>query len=191
MELSKLRRADLAFGTFLIAGSLWYLVECVKLFLNPFRRGWEALPAEAFKETFTFWYKSPALLPAVVGALLLGCGILLVNRARADGARFDFLSADKLKALAVSAEFIAFVKTAGLLCAYAFVLIPLSRRFLGGVRAVRGFSFLVATFVYLMSMMLAFGRRDRRHALASLLVALVSSAAVTYAFGTLAKIPLP
>lgn len=191
VEKSSLRRADLVFSVFLIFGSFFYFLESLKLFVNPFRRTWEAVPAEAVKDTLTFWYKSPALLPFLVSILLLLCALVLMHIARKEGAKLDFIKKEKIAAFLRNAEFRAFIITALLLCVYAFALIPLCRSYLNVFRGFRGFPFFVATFLYLFAMMMAFGDKQKRHLLKSLLVSLLASGFVTYAFGTLAKIPLP
>lgn len=91
MEKSSLRRADLVFSLLLMLGSLWFMIQSIKLFLNPFGRKWEAVPAEAIKETLTFWYKSPALMPFFVSLLVLLCSIMLFHVAMKAGARIDFI----------------------------------------------------------------------------------------------------
>jgi hypothetical protein len=191
VEKSSLRRADLVFSIVLMLGSLWFMIQSIKLFLNPFGRKWEAVPAEAIKETLTFWYKSPALMPFFVSLLVLLCSVMLFHVAMKAGARIDFIKKDKIAAFLKNREFQSFLKITLLLCIYAFVLIPVSGRLLGRIRIIRGFPFLVATFIYLLSMMLAFGHRRIGHVIRSVLVSLLVSGFVTYAFGTLAKIPLP
>jgi len=191
VQKSKLRRAALLFSVVLALGSVFLLFESIKLFLNPFRRKWEAVPAESFKETFTLWYKSPAVLPLLVAFLLLICAISLFHVARKSGARIDFLRKEKVVAFMHNAEFRAFVITAFLLCIYAFALIPVCRNYLNILRGFRGFPFFVATLVYLLSMMLAFGNGKPSYALKSFTISILSSGFITYAFGTLAKIPLP
>ncbi len=167
------------------------MFQSIKLFLNPFGRKWEAVPAEAVKETITFWYKSPALLPFFVSLLVLLCSVLLFHVAMKSGARIDFIKKDKIATFLKNREFQAFVIITVLLCIYAFVLIPVSGKLLVKIRFIRGFPFFVATFIYLLSMMLAFGRKQLGHVLRSLMVSFLVSGFVTYAFGTLAKIPLP
>jgi hypothetical protein len=191
VEKSSLRRADLLFSVFLIIGSFLYFIETIKLFINPFGRTWETVPAEAFKETFTFWYQSPALLPFLVSILLFLCGLVLLRVARKDGARLDFISKAKIAVFLRNREFRTFIVTAVLICVYAFVLIPQCRTYLNIIRGFRGFPFFVATFLYLFAMMMAFGNKRKRHLFTSLLVSVLASGFVTYAFGTLAKIPLP
>ncbi|PKL07650.1 MAG: hypothetical protein CVV51_13000 [Spirochaetae bacterium HGW-Spirochaetae-7] len=191
VQKSILRRADLLFSVFLALGSLFLLFESIKLFLNPFRRKWEAVPAEGFKETFTFWYKSPAILPLLVSLLLLVCALSLFHVARKSGARIDFLKKDMIMAFLRNAEFRAFVITALLLCVYAFALIPLCRNYLNILRGFRGFPFFVATLVYLLAMMLTFGDRKPSYVFKSFTISILTSGVITYAFGTLAKIPLP
>jgi len=191
VEKQTLRRADLLFSVFLMLASLWYAFQSLKLFLNPFGRTWETVPAEALKDTFTFWYKSPALLPFLVASILFVCALSLFHMARRAGARVDFLNRVAIRSFLANREFRTFLLITVLLCAYAFFLIPGSRWLLGGIRIIRGFSFFVATFLYLLAMMLVFGRGKGRHFLQSLLVSLSASLLITLAFGTLARIPLP
>ncbi|MBU0935557.1 MAG: tripartite tricarboxylate transporter TctB family protein [Spirochaetes bacterium] len=191
MEKQTLRRADMLFSIFLMLASLWYAFQSLKLFLNPFGRSWETVPAEALKETFTFWYKSPALMPLLVAFVLFVCALSLFHVARRAGAKIDFFNLSAIRSFLANREFRTFVLITVLLCVYAFVLIPGSRWLLGGIRIIRGFSFFVATFLYLLAMMLAFGRRKGKHVLLSFLVSSTASLLITLAFGTLARIPLP
>ena len=82
MEKTTLRRADLAFSVALILASLGYMFESVRIFFNPFGRKWENVPAESVKDAITRWYESPALLPFLVGLLLLVCAVSLLHVAR-------------------------------------------------------------------------------------------------------------
>ncbi|MGD9940274.1 MAG: hypothetical protein AB7T74_10775 [Clostridia bacterium] len=191
MEKSTLRRADLLFSIALMLGSLWFMVQSIKLFLNPFGRKWEAVPADSVKDTLTFWYKSPALMPFFVSLLVLLCSVMLFHVAMKSGARIDFIRKEKIAAFLRNREFQSFVIITLLLCIYAFVLIPVCGKLFVRIRIIRGFPFFVATFIYLLSMMIAFGHKRLGHVLRSLLVAFLASGFVTYAFGTLAKIPLP
>ncbi len=191
MEKSTLRRADLVFSVVLLATSFLYLIESIKLFINPFKRKWENVPAESLKATFTFWYKSPALLPFLVSLLLLICAISLLHVARKAGAKIDFVKKDKIVVFVRNPEFRSFLITTLLLCIYAFALIPLCRRYLNVLNGFRGFPFFIATLAYLLSMMIAFGDKKLGHVLKSLLISVLASGFVTYAFGSLAKIPLP
>jgi hypothetical protein len=124
-----------------------------------------------------------------VSLLLLACALALLHVARKDGAKLDFLKKEKIVLFLRNAEFRAFAITTFLLCVYAFALIPLCRAYLNILRGFRGFPFFIATFLYLFAMMMAFG--DKQNLLKSLLVSVLASGFVTYAFGTLAKIPLP
>lgn len=172
-------------------GSLLYFIESIKLFINPFRRKWENVPAESIKDTIAFWYKSPALLPLLVSLLLFVCALTLFHVARKAGARIDFLKKEQIVAFLRNVEFRTFIITALLLCMYAFALIPLCRSYLNILRGFRGFPFFVATLIYLFIMMMAFGYKKKGHLFKSILVSVLASGFVTYAFGTLAKIPLP
>ncbi len=191
MEKTTLRRADLAFSVVLVIASIGYMIEAVKIFFNPFGRKWENVPAEALKDTLTRWYESPALLPFLVGALLLACALALFHIARGNGARFDFIGVSRLRALLANREMRSFLIIAALLCAYAFAFIPLSRRYLNVFPRFRGFPFFVATVAYLLAMMLSFGGRKKGHLAVSIIVSISSALAITWTFGTLAQIPLP
>jgi hypothetical protein len=130
-------------------------------------------------------------LPFFVSLLVLLCSVLLFHVAMKSGARIDFIKKDKITVFLKNREFQAFVIITALLCIYAFVLIPVCGKLFVRIRFIRGFPFFVATFIYLLSMMLAFGHRRLGHVVRSLLISLLASGFVTYAFGTLAKIPLP
>lgn len=191
MEKTTLRRADLVFSVALILASLGYMLESLRIFFNPFARKWENVPAESVKDAITRWYESPALLPFLVGFLLLVCAVSLLHVARREGARFDFFGAAQLQALVKNREFRSFLVSAALLALYAFALIPLCRRYLNFFPRFRGFPFFAATTAYMLAMMLAFGGRKKGHLAVSILVSTLASLAITWAFGTLAQIPLP
>jgi hypothetical protein len=116
---------------------------------------------------------------------------MLFHVAMKSGARIDFIRKDKITTFLKNREFQSFVIITLLLCIYAFVLIPVCGKPFVRIRIIRGFPFFVATFIYLLSMMIAFGHKRLGHVLRSLLVSFLVSGFVTYAFGTLAKIPLP
>ena len=126
-----------------------------------------------------------------MGLLLLVCAVSLLHVARREGARLDFLSLAKLKALAKNPEARSFALSAALLALYAFAAIPLCRRYLNLFPRFRGFPFFVATAAYMLSMMLTFGGKKKGHTAVSILVSILASLAITWAFGTLAQIPLP
>jgi len=191
MEKGTLRRADLVFSIVLLISSALYMFECLKIFINPFNRKWENVPAEGLKETFTLWYKSPSLVPFMMAFCLFLCGLALMHIAFKDGAKIDFLSRDKIAAFLKNRELISFLLCVIMLCVYVFFLIPVSRRYLNVIRGFRVFPFFVATFVYLIAMMMLFGEKTPKHFLKSALISACASGLVTWSFGILAQIPLP
>jgi len=191
MEKGTLRRADLVFSIVLLISSALYMFECLKIFINPFNRLWEKVPAEGLKETFTFWYKSPSLIPFMMAFCLFLCGLALMHTAFKDGAKIDFLSRDKITAFLKNRELHAFLICVIMLCVYAFFLIPVSRRYLNVIRGFRVFPFFVATFLYLVSMMVLFGQKQPKQIIKSALISVCASGLVTWSFGILAQIPLP
>ncbi len=191
MEKGKLRRADLLFSVVLLISSALYMLECLKIFINPFKRKWENVPAEGLKETFTFWYKSPSLVPFLMAFCLLLCGLALMHIAFRDGAKIDFISREKIGAFLKNRELRSFLLCVLMLCVYVFFLIPVSRRYLNVIRGFRVFPFFVATFLYLVSMMILFGQKQPKQIFKSAFISLCASGLVTWSFGILAQIPLP
>lgn len=186
-----LRKADLAFGILLAVFSLIMLFGAVRIFFNPFGRIFSQVKAQEIKNSIVNWHQSAALFPGIIAIILLFLAVLLVNFALLKGAKFDFLSMDKVHSLLRDREFRVLVTICALLCAYAFVLIPLCREFIDFFPRFQGFPFMIATFVYLVAMMLAFNKRTVRAYTLSIVISACAAGAITYGFGMLALIPLP
>ncbi len=191
MEKSTLRRADLVFSIILMIISLFIIVNSIGIFFNPFGRDFDDVNAEEIKKSIVQWYKSPALLPLILAAVLFLLGVILLVHARREGARFDFIQKDKVVAFIKSKEFLAFVIIAVLLAAYVFAILPLCRKYLNLFPKFQGFPFLIGTFVFMSAFIIIFNKKTLKKILVSLLVAGCASAAITYAFGNLVLIPLP
>ena len=191
MDKQNLRRADLLFSLFLMLFSAFFFYLSVKLFFNPFSRDFEKVSAEDIKNGILEWYKSPALLPLILSAIIFILAILLLHYARKEGAKLDFFKTEKLIAILKNGEFKAVIIITILLCGYVFALMPLSRKYLDIFPMVQGFPFFVATFIFIFAFIFIFNKKTVGKIITSLLVALVASASITYAFGNLVLIPLP
>ncbi len=191
MNKSSLRRADLVFSYILMAISVYVIIESVNIFFNPFGREWEKIKPETIKDTIEKWYESPALMPFLLGFIMLFLAFRLRGIALKDGAKFDFISVKNLKTFIFLKEtrVAAFIIAAFSL--YVFVFIPVCRAYLNFFVMFQGFPFLIATFLFLALQMVVFNKKDLKGILMSLLVAAVFASAITYGFGSLALIPLP
>lgn len=190
-DMTTLRKADLAFGSILALVALLILIESAQLFFNPFSRDFSRVKPQEIKNAIVNWHQSPALFPAIIAGALLVLALALINFALLKGANYDFLRLAKAKALLRDREFRVLTTIVALLCGYAFVLLPACRRFIDFFPRFQGFPFMIATFIYLTVMMLAFNNRTRRALVLSLVISAVTAGAVTYGFGMLALIPLP
>ncbi len=191
MEKRTLRKMDLIAALVLIAGSLVFLVQSIKLFLNPFGRKWELITEESIAEVWEKWYESPALMPFIVSILILVCAVIVLVHARKCGARFDFFTKEKIQALKQNYELKVFAIVVSTLAGYIYILIPLCRRFLDFFPVFNGFPFMIATMVYIFSNSYIFGK-GKKHALRSaILVSVVASVIITLIFNKVALIPLP
>ena len=191
MEKQNLRRADLLFSLFLMIFSAFFFYQSVKLFFNPFGRAFEKVNAEDIKNGILEWYKSPALLPLLLSATIFILAILLLHYAIRDGARLDFFKKEKFVDILKNKEFKAVIIITMLLCGYVFVLIPICRDYLDFFPTIQGFPFFIATFIFMFTFIVTFNKKSIGKIITSLLVALIASASITFAFGNLVLIPLP
>ena len=191
MDKSKVRKADLFFSIVLMAISFWYFIGSIKLFISPFGRALEDVHAEELKTGLIEWYKSPGLLPMVLSIIMFLLAICLLNVARKDGARFDFINIEGIKALFKNQEFRVASIITGYLVGYIFILMPFCRRYLNLIPVFQGFPFLIATFIYLAVFIITFNEKTPKKMLFSLLIAGAGSLIITYGFGNLALVPLP
>ena len=165
MEKSKLRRADLITSIILIIFSVYVAIGSIKLMMNTLNGGKD-------------WFKSAGLFPLIISLLLALCAVLLLINAIKDGAKIDFFTIEKIKALFVSREFKVALIVIGFLALYIFVLIPL-------------LPYEVATFIYLLVFMVIFNEKKPKNIIISVVVSLVATFMLYYGFGKIALIPLP
>lgn len=191
MEKSTLRKADLVFSIVLMFLSVWILIQSAKLFFNPFGRSMEDINPDELKTLLIQWYQSPALLPAILAMLLLLCAVILMHYALRQGAKLDFFTKENLKKLLHKREFYVVLIVVFTLYLYIFAAIPVCRRFLNFFPRFQGFPFMIATFLYLLSMMVIFNKKKMRQLLISLAISAGAAGAITYGFGVIAMIPLP
>ncbi|MCC8190199.1 MAG: hypothetical protein LIP77_06105 [Planctomycetes bacterium] len=186
-----LRRADLAFGVVLAAMAIVMLIGAVRIFFNPFGRDFHQVRAQEVKSAIVNWHQSAALLPGLLSLVLLILSLVLIHVALMRGAKADFLRLGTLVHLVRSGEGRVFAAIVLQLCLYAYFLLPFCRQYLDVFPRFQGFPFLVATFLYLAVMMMAFNARTKGAMVLSLTLAAVAAGAITYGFGMLALIPLP
>lgn len=191
MKKSTLRRADMVFSLVLMAVSVWTMIESVKLLFNPFGRDFSKVRGDDIKASIETWYQSAGLVPFIIACFLLICALFLFHFARREGARFDFIKLDNLRALLKNEEFRVAAVVIGILSIYVFVLMPLCRSRLDFFPRFQGFPFLVATSIMLFATMVFFGEKKAKNILASLVISAAAAGAIAYGFGMLALIPLP
>ena len=92
MDKGTLRRADLVTSIILMAFSSFVIAESVKYLQKTLSKGRP-------------WFESSGLFPLIISILLLLCAILLLFRALKDGARFDFLTKEKVITFLHTREF--------------------------------------------------------------------------------------
>ena len=119
------------------------------------------------------------------------CAIALFRFAWKEGARFDFIKKENVQKLLKNREFKVAVSITVILLVYIKGLIPFFRKTIDFFPKFQAFPFMIATFIMLFVMMIAFAERTKKHVVTSLIVSAVSAAAISYGFGMLALIPLP
>ena len=107
------------------------------------------------------------------------------------GARLDFFKMEKIQKLLKDRELRVAVSITVILLVYIKGLIPFLRKTIDFFPKFQAFPFMIATFIMLFVMMIAFAERTKKHVVTSLVVSAVSAAAISYGFGMLALIPLP
>lgn len=191
MKKENLRRADLIFAIVLILLSIFVFIKSIGYFFNPFSRDFALVSGDSIKDAIVNWNQSPALLPLFLSALLLVCGISLLHIAKRQGAKIDFFTKEKVKALILSRELHVVLIVVGTLCLYIFLLIPLFRKYLDLFPRFQAFPFMLATFVYLFSTMVIFNKKSFKKILYSFITAAIAAGLIAYGFGIAAMIPLP
>ena len=191
MKKSTLRRADLVFSIVLMVISVATMIESVKLLFNPFGRDFEDVKGDDIKNSIETWYQSVGLVPFIIAAFIFICALCLFHFARREGARFDFINLNNIRALLKNEEFRVAVIVTAILCAYIFVFMPLCREYLDFFPRFQGFPFMIATFLMLFLMMVIFGTKKLKSILSYFVASALTAAAIAYGFGMLALIPLP
>ena len=191
MKKSTLRRADLVFSIVLMVISVATMIESVKLLFNPFGRDFEDVKGDDIKNSIETWYQSVGLVPFIIAAFIFICALCLFHFARREGARFDFINFNNIRALLKNEEFRVAVIVTAILCAYIFVFMPLCREYLDFFPRFQGFPFMIATFLMLFLMMVIFGTKKLKSILSYFVTSALTAAAIAYGFGMLALIPLP
>jgi hypothetical protein len=166
MNKSTLRRADL------VTGILLLVVAIVGFYMS-----WQYMQDSLSRDTA--WYKSAGLFPMIITFFLGVCSLLLLQIAKKDGAKFDFLTNEKLRVLMATKSFQIAIVIIGWLAAYIFILIPLLH-------------YMLATFIFLTLFMLYFEEeRNPKKIMIILIICICATAALTFGFGQLAQVPLP
>jgi hypothetical protein len=191
VEKKNLRRTDLVFSIILMVLSVYFFIQCVKIFANPFGRANFAYSGEAFRKAAKTWMESPAIVPALFCFLIFICAIALFVNARKEGAKFDFLTKENVKSLVKNKETKIAIIVFSYLIIYVEALMPLSRNFLDFFPKFQGFPFMIATFIYLVAMMITFCEKERKKIIMCLIISALAAAGVTLGFGNAALIPLP
>lgn len=191
MDKQTLRRADLIFSYVLMLLSTWFFIMSVKLFFNPFSRDFKMVSPEDIKMGIIEWYKAPALLPLLLSFLIFISALMLMHKARKDGARLDFFKKEQIISFLRNRELRVASGVIAMIAVYIFILIPVCRRNLNFFPTFQGFPFMIATFIFLSGFIISFNEKSIKKIIVSVAVAAISSFAITYGFGTLALIPLP
>lgn len=165
MEKLNLRRADLVTSIILFLFAAFVFVNAIGLISNTLEKEKD-------------WYVSAGLFPLIISIFLALCAFLLFSKARKDGAKLDFITNESIKSLIYSREFKVATFIIGLLAFYIFVLLEV-------------LPYWLATFIYLYVFMFVFQKKTKKHIIIMSIVAVLSTIALTYGFGTLAMIPLP
>ncbi len=191
MKKTTLRRADLVFSYVLMVVAIYSMIEAVSIFINPMGMDFDRVKGDTIKAAITGWYKSPGLMPFLLGIVIFFLAMVLRDIAIKDGAKFDFLTKSHFGYFLKLRETWVAVTIIVIFCAYVFILIPQCRAHLNFFPKFQGFPFMIATFVFLATQMIIFNKRTWKAVGMSLLVAALASGAITYGFGMLAMIPLP
>ena len=127
----------------------------------------------------------------ILAVFIMICAIALFRFAWKESARLDFFKLEKIQKLLKDREFRVAVSITVILLVYIKGLIPFFRKTIDFFPKFQAFPFMIATFIMLFVMMIAFAERTKKHVVTSLVVSAVSAAAISYGFGMLALIPLP
>ena len=191
MKKSTLRRADLVFSLVLMAISVYVFFESIVLFFNPFGRDWDRVKGDTIKKAIDEWYTSPSLLPFILAIILFICATILFKNAQKEGAKFDFFTKEKFITFAKARETHVCIIVVALLVLYIFAFMPLCRKYLNFFPTLQSFPFMIATFLYLFSLMVIFSEKTGKKIMMSFIVSVCAAAFIGVGFGILAMIPLP
>ena len=178
MKKDTLRRADLIFSLVLMGISVFTLIESYSLLCNPFQRA--DITQEAIASNIADWYESIAIVPMILAVFIMK---LLGS--------YRIIKKENVQKLLKNREFKVAVSITVILLVYIKGLIPFFRKTIDFFPKFQAFPFMIATFIMLFVMMIAFAERTKKHVVTSLIVSAVSAAAISYGFGMLALIPLP
>lgn len=166
MNKQTLRKMDLITSILLLIISVAGCIMSVQLVVKTLQSGRQ-------------WFESAGLFPMLVTFFLGMCSISLFLTAKKDGAGFDFLTKEKVLALAGMKEFKTGSLVVGLFGLYIFIMMTPGRQYE------------LATFFYLLVSMLVFQKRSKKSIIKSIVIAAVATAVLTFGFGQLAMVPLP
>ena len=181
----------MVFSAFLMVISIAVMIDSVKLLFNPFGRDFEDIRGDDIKASLETWYQSVGLVPFIIATFVFICALCLFHFARREGARFDFIKLDNVRALLKNEEFRVAVIVTVILSAYIFAFMPLCREYLDIFPRFQAFPFMIATFLMLFCMMVVFGEKKLVPIVKYFVASALAASAIAYGFGMLALIPLP
>jgi len=134
------------------------------------------MPNEELTGNKELWYSAPGVFPAFVGAVLTILSLLLIIQCFRENKEREKIELAKIKAYIGNQHFKSLLVVLIYLFVYIFIL-------LGRIK------FSIATFIFLSVSMITF-RKEKIAIWKLILISFLTSAIITYGFGTLAKIPL-
>jgi hypothetical protein len=162
-----LRKADIVFGTILILISSFFLFQSFKM-----PRTADILRAQNNREALL---TAPGIMPALVSAILIILGILLIVGALKEGAKLTKEDLSKVKTWFGTVESKNTMIMFAIIVVYIFGL-------LGRL------PYIVSTFIFLAAFMFIFKAASWKWVL---FIAALTSIAIAFAFGNIVMIPLP
>mgnify|MGYP004552513993 CR=1 FL=1 len=154
-----------------LGGAILFLLIGIYLIITSIQ-----MPGEELTGNKELWYSAPGVFPTFVGAVLSILSVLLILQYVKKNKGKAKLDVGKIKVYLCGQHFRSLLIVLFYLSVYIFGL-------LGRVK------FPIATFLFLSISMITF-RKEKIAIWKLILISLLASAAITYGFGTLAKIPL-
>lgn len=192
MDKKTLRKADLVMSIILVALAVAVFIMSLQLMNRTLSLN---------NQDSAIWYRSAGLVPMIVSILLAISAISLFFKALKDGARFDFLTKDKIKHFVTCREFRVAGFVIAWLAIYIFVLLgPVEDAIYNALYSIDGISWIIPyylpyvlmTFIYLFVFIIALNDlTKKKYWIVSFVIALVTSILVAYLFGDVAQIILP